>query len=303
MSFEMILLISGLFLSGAAVYIFSASLLSSNAESEALALASSDDDEESALDSAPLLRFSKPIVHNLVIQHARKLKFSGYRKTVQQKIIYSGLSKDLSVDEFIGIQMLWGLFFPAFALFLNFALQLNYPLWVFAGIIGFGSYFPHFYCKSMADKRQKSVERDLPFFIDLLSLSTEAGLDFMGSIQKITEKADKDSVLASEFLIVLKDIKLGSSRSEALGKLNERIKSASVKSFVTMVQDSDETGASIAKTLKAKSDQMRVERFNKAEQEGAKASQKILIPMILFIVPAVLVTVFGPVALSFYYGG
>jgi len=87
-----------------------------------------------------------------------------------------------------------------------------------------------------------------------------------------------------------------------LANLSKRLRSSEIQSFVTMLKDADETGASIAATLKAKSEQIRYQRFNKAEEEGAKASQKILIPMMIFIIPAVMITVFAPIALQFYYG-
>ena len=303
MSLDLILLVSGLLLSAFGVFLFFWTLLHSNEDQQALALASSDDDSADSQKTAPLIQFSKPLVHNLTLRHAGKIRSEKYRQQVKQKIIYAGLGKTLNIDEFIGLQILWGVMFPCFFAVLNFALQMGYPLFVFAVIGAVGGYFPHFYCKNLSQQRQKSTERDLPFFIDLLALSTEAGLDFIGAIQKITEKAPKDSVLANELTTVLKEIKLGSSRSDALAGLEKRVPSLELKSFVTMVLDADETGASIAKVLKAKADQMRYERFNKAEQQGAKASQKLLFPMILFIVPAIMLTIFSPIALQFYYGG
>jgi tight adherence protein C len=71
---------------------------------------------------------------------------------------------------------------------------------------------------------------------------------------------------------------------------------------VNVVIDADSTGASIAKVLKDQSNQMRLERFVRAEKEGAAASQKILIPLMLFILPAVFIMVFAPVALNFMQG-
>ena len=75
-----------------------------------------------------------------------------------------------------------------------------------------------------------------------------------------------------------------------------------ISSFVNVVIDADATGASISKVLKDQSAQMRLERFVRAEKEGAKASQKILIPLMFFIIPAVFIVVFAPVALNFIYG-
>ena len=142
----------------------------------------------------------------------------------------------------------------------------------------------------------------MPIFIDILALSTEAGLDFMGSIQKIVEKAPKDSVLSEEFHTVLKDIKLGQTRAKALSSMDERIDLPEVKSFVSVIKDAEETGASVAKALKSKAEQMRFERFARAEEAGAKASQKILIPMMLFIIPAVFIVIFAPALFQFMGG-
>ena len=119
-------------------------------------------------------------------------------------------------------------------------------------------------------------------------------MDLMGAVQKITDKAPEESVLARELLIVLKDVKLGQTRKEALTALDTRLALPEIKSIVAVIRDADETGASVADALKAKSQQMRFERFAKAEELGAKASQKILIPMMVFIIPAVFIVVFRP---------
>ena len=101
----------------------------------------------------------------------------------------------------------------------------------------------------------------------------------------------------------MKDIKLGSSRSDALKALSSRLDIPEVTSFVAVVVDADQTGASVAGVLKDQSEQMRMERFMRAEKAGAAASQAILMPMIFFILPAVFIMVFGPVILNFVYGG
>ena len=172
-----------------------------------------------------------------------------------------------------------------------------------AALVPLGWNFPNFHAKAMRNRRVRSVRIDLPFFIDLLALATEAGLDFSGAIQRIVVKArGSGSVLAEELDVVLRDITLGSSRSQALRALGTRLDMQEISSFVNVVVDADSTGASIARVLKDQSEQMRVERFVRAEKEGAKASQKILVPLIFFILPAVFIMVFAPIALSFIYG-
>lgn len=297
--YELILLLSGLSLAALSVYLMANALFNSNTDADALAWASGD---EPVRSKSPIINFSRPLVHNFTLQHASRIKSPGYRERVRKKILTAGLSNELNVDEFIGLQILWGVMFPFILMVLNFALQLNYPYWLCV-VFGLGGVmFPHLYADSTKSSRYVSVIADLPFFIDLLALSTEAGLDFIGAIQRIVEKAE-DSVLANEFGIVLKNIKLGSSRAEALRGLSERLDIAEITSFCAVVIDADSTGASIASVLKDQSSQMRLERFVRAEKAGAKASQLMLMPMMIFILPAVFIMVFAPVVIQFFYGG
>ncbi|MBK7844932.1 MAG: type II secretion system F family protein [Bdellovibrionales bacterium] len=298
LSFDFLILLSGLGLAALAIYLFATAVFTNNTDSDALAWASGDEPRKS---KSPLVNISRPLVHNFTLQHATRIKNEKYRKKVEKLILTSGLSQELNVDEFIGLQILWGVMVPIFLIILNFALQLGYPYWLCAIIGVTGLQFPHLYCGSMKKFCYIFVVVDLPFFIDLLALSTEAGLDFINSIQRIVEKAE-NSVLADEFSIVLKDIKLGSSRSDALKAFAQRLDIPEITSFVAMIRDADYTGAPIASVLKDQSAQMRLERFIRAEKAGSKASQAMLIPMMVFILPAVFIMVFAPVVLQFFYG-
>ena len=299
MSFDNFILICGLALAALSVYLFVTALLTQGTDAEALAWASG---AEPAKSKNPIINLSRPLVHNFALQHARRIKSVSYRKNVARKILTAGLSSEINEDEFIGLQILWGAIIPVVFCILNFALQLNVS-YMGAPLISFvGVFYPHFYCSSQKAKRYTAVVCDLPFFIDLMALSTEAGLDFMGAMSRIIEKSE-GSVLADELQLVMKDIKLGSSRKEALTRLSDRLDITEITSFVAVVRDADETGASIAQVLKDQSIQMRLERFVRAEKAGAKASQTMLLPMMFLILPAVFIMVFAPVALSFMYGG
>ncbi len=274
-------------------------LLGNNSDSSALAWASGDEPVKS---KSPIINYSRPLVHNFTLQHSKKIKSESFRKSIEEKLKTSGLAQELNVDEFIGLQILWGILFPIFLMFFNFALELGFPppLIGFFGLLGF--YFPHLYANEEKKKRNQSIQIDLPFFIDLLALSTEAGLDFVGAIQRIVEKA-QDSVLAQELNTVLQDIRLGASRSDALKSLADRVDLSEIISFVAVVVDADQTGAPISKVLKDQAEQLRLERFVRAEKAGAQASQAIMLPLVLFIVPAVFIVVLAPVFLSFSGGG
>ncbi len=252
---------------------------------------------------SPAIEISRTLTHQFTIQHAAKIKNKRYRKRIENVILTSGLTSELNVEEFLGMKILWGILFPIVTLILNFALQLEYPLAMFVLMGPLGWNFPNMHARAMRNRRISSVRVDLPFFIDLLALATEAGLDFSGAIQRIVEKArGSGSVLAEELETVLRDITLGSSRAQALRGMAARLDMSEISSFVNVIVDADSTGASISKVLKDQSAQMRLERFVRAEKEGAKASQKILIPLMFFILPAVFIMVFAPIALNFIYG-
>ncbi len=293
------ILIGGLLLAAFAVYSFVTVLLNQSADQEVLSWASGSQPVKS---KSFLINFSRPLVYQLTLQHSQKVKSASYRKNIEKLIMTSGLSQELNVDEFIGLQIFWGLVFPALVVLLNFTLEMGLPIFLVLAIFPGGAYFPFLYARGEKKSRELSVRSDLPFFADLLALSTEAGLDFISAIQRIAEKAD-GRVLADELNIVLKDIKLGASRADALRGLSRRLDTGEITSFVAVLIDADATGASISQVLKDQSVQIRQQRFVNAEKAGARASQLMLVPMILFILPAVFIVVFGPVAIQFMTGG
>ena len=192
--------------------------------------------------------------------------------------------------------------FPAFTALMNYLGDFGLSPFLYPCFAVLGFYYPDFMLNEATKSRQKKVRNAMPFIVDLLALSTEAGLDFMGAIGKVVEKA-KPSPLVEEFEQVMKEIKVGSSRAEALKEMGVRLNMQEVSSFVAILVSADQMGASIGKVLRQQSDQIRTIRFLNGEKEGAKASQKIMMPMFLFILPAIMLTIFGPFALQMMEGG
>jgi len=94
---------------------------------------------------------------------------------------------------------------------------------------------------------------------------------------------------------------VGSSRQEALRELALRISMTEINSFTAILISADQMGASIGKILKQQSEQMRTERMLRAEKAGAAAAQKVILPLVLFILPAVMLMVFGPFGIGLLY--
>jgi tight adherence protein C len=149
-------------------------------------------------------------------------------------------------------------------------------------------------------KREAQIVRALPGAVDILSLSVEAGLEFLIALERLVKRG-LSGPLRDELTAVLNDIRLGTTRSEALRAMSARLEIPQLSSFVSVLVQADLLGASIGDVLKQQAAFLRTERFQRAEKAGGQATQKIIFPMLLFIFPAVLLVVIAPIALKFIY--
>ena len=253
--------------------------------------------------SNPLVKITRPFFTQYVVPILRGKKFWDSRRIYyKRKIVAAGLKDELTPDEFIAFKAFLIVFFPLMGGMLNAGglIDISGVYVLLSGVIGW--FYPDLWVKGRIADRQKKILRALPFIVDLLTLSTEAGLDFIGSIGKVVEKANP-SPLIDELSQLLKEIKVGSSRQEALREMALRVDMSEVNSFIAILISADQMGASIGKVLRQQSDQIRAERMTRAERAGAIAAQKLMIPLMCCAVPAVFIMIIGPVVLGFVYGG
>ena len=144
---------------------------------------------------------------------------------------------------------------------------------------------PAIWLRKAVEARQRAILRSLPFVLDLLTLSVEAGMDFMSALQRSTE-ARKIDELGEEILRVVREIQLGTPRRNAL---------RTVRSVVNALVQADELGVSVGAILRIQSDQIRQRRFDRAEKLANEAPVKLLGPLLLFIFPSVFLILLGPV--------
>ena len=164
-------------------------------------------------------------------------------------------------------------------------------LLLIAGFI-FGMLLPEFYLSSLIKKRREEVSCSLPDMLDLLTVSVEAGLGFDLALVKVTERFP--GVLSQELGRVLQEMKLGRSRREALQDMAERVGAEDLSAFVTSLVQADQLGVGIGNILRVQSGEMRRKRRQRAEEQAMKAPVKMLIPLVLFIFPALFVVLLGP---------
>jgi len=245
-----------------------------------------------------LVKITRPFFSQYIVPVVRSKRFfDESRVKYRRKIISGGLKDQLNADEFIAFKIFLVVFFPLVGGMVN-ALKLYDipgPLIMALPILGF--FYPDFWVNGEIARRHKLVIRSLPFVVDLLALSTEAGLDFIGAIQKVVEKATPGPLI-DELEQVLKEIKVGSARGEALREMAIRINLQEVNSFIAVLVSADQMGASIGKILRQQSEQIRVLRFVMAEKAGAQANQKLMAPTFGLILPAIIIVMMAPFLLS-----
>lgn len=213
------------------------------------------------------------------------------------KLVSAGLGRYVEAEHFVASKF-WLTMLVGSLLFMVHAFSDDPPPgWFSCTVVVVMFFLPNIHVDSLRKARQLEIRIAMPYVVDLLTLSIEAGLDFMGAIGRVVEKAP-DTPLVEELSILLKDIQLGKTRAQALRSMADRIDMQEMSSFVAVLISSDQMGASIGNVLRAQSDSMRNERLTKAEKMGAQASQKILIPLIFFIMPAVFLIIFGPFVLQ-----
>lgn len=251
---------------------------------------------------SPIIEVLRPLFR-MFIPLVRGIKAQRYRDWIERRFVTAGLTGAMSADEFFAYKIVMAIIF--WCMFIGVLCKVitgwNEHWVIDLVVLGVGSFFPEIWINGEVKRRQDEMRRSLPYIMDLLTLSVEAGLDFVAGLHKVVEKATAGP-LVEELAFFLREIQIGASRQQALRNLAYRCDMAEISSFSALLIQADILGASIGPVLRAQSDLIRTQRYQRAERMGAHASQKILFPLILCIMPAVFVVIFGPIVLNFIYG-
>ena len=158
-----------------------------------------------------------------------------------------------------------------------------------------GLYGPTFWLRYRLNQRRSEIQLELPDCIDVLVVCVEAGLTFEAAMERVVEKYDH--ALSAEFARVMQEIRLGRPRLEALEDMGERTGVDELNNFVQAIIQSEQLGSGISRILRIQSDEIRMKRLLSAQERGARASLKMLLPMLGCIFPTLWVILLGPAAL------
>lgn len=181
-----------------------------------------------------------------------------------------------------------------------FSLAAYLQVALLGGVLGF--FYPVIWLKDRLAVRRAELMKALPFFLDIVTLCVEAGLNLQGAMHQAVAKGPK-GVLRDELQRVLRDIRAGKSRAESLRAMAERLHEGSITNFVGAVIQAESMGMNLGPVLRAQADQRRSERFLRAEKLAMEAPVKMLFPLIAFIFPCTFIVLFFPIVMKFMTSG
>jgi tight adherence protein C len=252
--------------------------------------------EELELQAPFMERTIRPLAARLSGSVAR-VTSSSFTERTEKRLALAGNPGDLRVADWLGIKAIGTivgaiLFFVLFVIvgFMALPVPLNF---VMAGIGGlFGYTVPEFWLGGRVRKRQHAILLLIPDALDLLTISVRAGLGFDAALGKVVEKLP--GPLSDEFRRALAEVRVGKQRRDALRDIVARTEVGPLTNFIGAIIQAEQLGVSISKVLQVQSEQLRIERRQRAEEQAAKAPIKMLFPLVGCIFPSLFIVILGP---------
>jgi tight adherence protein C len=252
------------------------------------------------------IELSQPFAERVIIPLVRRIGEFSARFTPQKAIQDTARRMELAgnpwpIDAatFLAIRFILAVVFGGF---LTAVVLISPPSnpndnFMYIGGATFGGFFlPHLLLSSKITRRQHEIRKAMPDALDLLTVCVEAGLGFDAAMSKVAEKWENELSLA--FTRAIREVQLGKVRRDALRDMADRLGIPEMTSFVAAIIQSEQLGVSMAKVLRIQSDQMRMKRRQRAEEEAHKAPVKMLIPMALLIFPSIMIIILTPAAIQ-----
>ena len=257
------------------------------------------EDDRSYMD--PLPPMLKMIWYPVqVIDYHLVSNFSNaYLDKVDDQLQKTGVNYLMKAEQFVGLRYVSAIIVFLLMTLLVMALKPKEGgslLIMISPILGY--LFPLVWLSDSRKRREKEITRALPVYLDFITMSVEAGLNLTGAIQQAMNKGPKGA-LRNEFANVLRDLRSGVSRGDALKRMADRLNMQDISSFVNAMVQAERMGASMATTLRLQSEQRRNERFQRAEKQAMQAPVKLIFPLIVFIFPVTFIVLGFPIVMKF----
>jgi tight adherence protein C len=222
---------------------------------------------------------------------------SSFSEKTEKRLALAGNPGELRVADWLGIKVIGAvlgaiLFFVLFGVvgLLGFPFFIALVMTAVGGLLGWT--VPEFWLGGRVKKRQKAILLMIPDALDLLTISVRAGLGFDAALAKVVEKLQ--GPLSDEFRRALAEVRVGKARRDALRDIVPRTEVTPLTNFIGAIIQAEQLGVSISKVLQVQSEQLRIERRQRAEEQAAKAPIKMLFPLVGCIFPSLFIVILGP---------
>ena len=219
------------------------------------------------------------------------------REKLSQTLVRAGFpgSTAVSTFHFVRLASTAGLALTAMVVAIAFGFHGFKPLIAMLAGAGVGAFAPSYYIGRKARNRRDLIASQLSDVLDLLVVCVEAGLGLSEAIKIVgSETARQKQEIGAELAMVSGELSAGSSLGQALKSFAERTNVEDIKPLAATLVQSEKLGAQIGPALRSISDTMRTTRRLRAEEAAAKTTVKILFPLVLFILPAMMSVIVGP---------
>jgi tight adherence protein C len=252
------------------------------------------------------LPFYERVMRPTVLRLAKlgRRQEGGMVARIDSKLQKAGYPGGLRGADWVGVKLLSLIAFAVIGFLLGLlltggtiAMALLFTL--VGGAVGYIA--PEFWLGKKVAARGLAMTLQLPDALDLLTISVEAGLGFDAALAKVVEKME--GPLVDEFRQALAEVRMGRTRREALRDVAERADAQPISNFIGAIVQAEQLGVPIAKVLQIQSNQLRIERRQRAEEAAAKAPVKMLFPMVGCIFPTIFIVILGPAVVTVMSGG
>jgi len=259
------------------------------------------DEDRAYLDPLPpLLRLIWPLVRFFEYHVGKLIPNSALEKTSQQ-LQLTGVSFLMGPEQFFALRVIAMLIGAGAAYFALSALEKDAPnIILLVALLGF--FYPVIWLNDVRKVRVIQVQKTLPTYLDYITMAVEAGLNMTGAINQAMEKGPPGP-LRHEFYLVVRDLRSGVPRADALRRMEARMKMSEITSFVGTSIQAEKMGARLGTALKAQAEQRRNERFQRAEKQAMEAPVKLIFPLLVFIFPLTFLILGFPIAMKFLASG
>jgi tight adherence protein C len=253
--------------------------------------------EELELQQPFAERTLRPLVARLSKMGGRLSRVSS-TEVAEKRLAMAGNPGDLKLTDWMGVKILVSIAVSALLFLLFGVISANLMGGLLLAVLGAGVGFllPEFWLGRKIKARQKIILVMIPDTLDLLTISVRAGLGFDAALAKVVEKLP--GPLSDEFRRALAEVRVGKARRDALRDMVPRTNVAPLSNFIGAIVQAEQLGVSISKVLQIQSEQLRIERRQRAEEQAAKAPIKMLFPLVGCIFPSLFIVILGPALIS-----